>query len=75
MRADRYEVGKRFGSNLRQAREWSGLTQKELAQRLAMNQGHLSQLENGWKCPRLITVVTLARSLEVHVADLLDGIE
>lgn len=75
MRADRYEVGKRFGCNLRQAREWAGLTQKELAQQLAMNQGHLSQLENGWKCPRLVTVVTFARALEVQVADPLDGIE
>jgi DNA-binding XRE family transcriptional regulator len=75
VKADRHQVGRKFGCNLRQAREWSGLTQKELARRLAIHQGHLSQLENGQKCPRLVTVVTLARSLEVHVADLLDGIE
>ena len=75
MRPDRYEVAKQFGRNLRQARQWEGLTQRELGQRLAMNHGHLSQLENGWLCPRLLTVITLARALDVRVGDLLDGVE
>lgn len=75
MRADKRAVNNRFGLNLRQAREWTGLQQKEVGCRTSIGQSHLSQLENGQKCPQLVTVVTLARALDVQVADLLDGIE
>lgn len=75
MRADRRAVSDQFGLNLREARQWLGWQQKELAQRSSVRQSYLSQLENGLICPRLDMVVTLARPLEVQLADLLHGIE
>lgn len=65
----------RFGRNLFMARRRAGLAQGELARRASMQQNDLSLLERGRRCPRLDTVVRLARGLEVPVCDLLRGVE
>jgi DNA-binding XRE family transcriptional regulator len=75
LRADRWVVSEKFGRNLREARKWAGLTQKQLVPLVSLDQRTISQLECGWNCPRLDVIVTLARALDVRVCDLVDGIE
>lgn len=72
---DAEAVGKQFGRNLAEAREWAGLTQAQLAQEVSMHQVNLSILERGLRCPRLDTVAKLADALGVQVRDLLFEIE
>jgi len=72
---DAEAIGRQFGRNLAEAREWAGLTQAQLAQRASMHQVNLSKLERGLSCPRLDSVVRLAVALRVQVRDLLFEIE
>jgi ribosome-binding protein aMBF1 (putative translation factor) len=72
---DQAQIVAQFGRNVAEARGWTGLTQQELAERIAMNSGHISKIENGKWCPGLGTLYKLADGLEVSVADLLYGID
>jgi transcriptional regulator with XRE-family HTH domain len=64
----------RFAANLRAAREQRGLSQEALAQAGGLHRTEISLLERGQREPRLSTIVTLARALDVEPARLLDGI-
>jgi len=64
----------RFAANLRAAREQRGLSQEALAQVGGLHRTEISLLERGQREPRLSTIVTLARALELEPARLLDGI-
>jgi ribosome-binding protein aMBF1 (putative translation factor) len=72
---DKAEIVAQFGRNVREARGWAGLTQKELGDRISINSGGISRLETGKWCPALGTLYKLADGLEVSVSDLLYGIE
>jgi DNA-binding XRE family transcriptional regulator len=72
---DAEAIGRQFGRNLAEAREWAGLTQAQLAQEVSLHQVNLSILERGLRCPRLDLIVRLAGALGVHVRDLLWEIE
>lgn len=52
---------------LRIAREWRGMTQRELASEAAITQGMLSRFENGRRQPRLSIAVRLGKALDVEV--------
>ncbi|MGN6586403.1 MAG: helix-turn-helix transcriptional regulator [Solirubrobacterales bacterium] len=74
--SDRLEaVSGQFGRNLAEARGWEGLSQQQLAERVALSQIEISLLERGLQCPRLDLVVKLASAVGVQVRDLLYGIE
>ena len=65
-------VAKRFGWNLRIARQRADLTQRGLAARLGMELTcDISVLETGKQCPRIDTVVRLAEALEIEPGELL----
>lgn len=68
-------ISELFGRNLAEARNWEGLTQKQLGARVSMTQRHIAGLEVGERCPRLDSVVRLAEAVGVQVRDLLYGIE
>lgn len=68
-------VAKQVGSNCAEARQRAGLTQAELGFRLLTASQEISRLENGRGCPRLTTLLQVARALEVPLGDLLEGIE
>jgi predicted transcriptional regulator len=68
-------VSEQFGRNLAEARDWLGLTQGELAQRVSLVQSEIAKFEQGIRCPRLDKVVRLADAVELQVRDLLYGIE
>lgn len=59
-----------FGSYLRQKREASGLTIKEVAERLGFSSSYVSQLENGTRVPSAKQMSILATAYGVSEADL-----
>lgn len=69
------EAAARFGENLVRHRKRAGYSQQELAFRASLHRTEIGLLENGRRLPRMITLVKLARSLEVSVDALLDGID
>jgi transcriptional regulator with XRE-family HTH domain len=60
-----------LGVNVYRLRSAAGWTQKELARRAGVRQPRIAEIERGDANPRLKTLATLARALEVEVADLL----
>ncbi len=65
---------KRLGQNIRERRREKKLSQKVLAQRVMVDQGALSRIENGKKEPLLRHLYKLGQKLGVSVIDLLDGV-
>jgi transcriptional regulator with XRE-family HTH domain len=61
-----------FGQALFNAREKSGLTQKQLADDCNMERRHITALENGQKQPTLLTIFKLAEYLQIQPGDLLN---
>ena len=53
----------RFSANLRRARQASGISQEELAERCEIHRTEVSLLERGGREPRLGTMVKLATAL------------
>ncbi len=73
--SERNRVSIQFGRNLAEARGWADLTQAQLAEQASLRQFDIARFERGMRCPRLDVVVRLAEVVEVHVRDLLFGIE
>jgi len=69
------EPHKRFGRNLRQARQGRRWTQEDLGHTAGLHPTEVGRLERGNREPRLSTIVRLARALELTAADLVDGVE
>lgn len=63
-----------FAANLRRLRKDAGLTQEELSTRSGLHFTEISRLENTRRDVRLLTIVQLARGLEIRAADLLADI-
>ena len=65
------DVDRLIGWNFRRLRLGRGLSQEEIALRLGtVDQGYLSQLEDGQRNPTARTVFRLAGALEVDVGEL-----
>jgi transcriptional regulator with XRE-family HTH domain len=64
-----------FAANLRRLRLAAGLTQERLSAAIQMEPAEISRLERGGRDPQLLTMVRLARGLDVTVAELLAGVE
>jgi transcriptional regulator with XRE-family HTH domain len=68
-------VREQLGSNLRRRRREAGLSQERLAELCDLHRTEIGLLERGERSPRLDTLVTLARGLELaSPCELLDGI-
>jgi transcriptional regulator with XRE-family HTH domain len=68
-------VREQLGSNLRRRRREAGLSQERLAELCDLHRTEIGLLERGERSPRLETLVTLARGLELSSpCELLDGI-
>jgi len=63
-----------FGANLRSARERAGLTQEALGHRADFHPTEVNRIERGRRNPGLITIVKLAKALDVPAGDLLAGL-
>jgi transcriptional regulator with XRE-family HTH domain len=68
-------IAKQIGRNIAERRRAAGLSQTELAVRLATASQEVSRLECGHRgCPRLTTLLRVARALEVPLTALLEGV-
>jgi transcriptional regulator with XRE-family HTH domain len=63
-------VAQRFGWNLRIARQWAGLKQYELAERIDRTPCQVALWESGRNCPRLDSIVRLAEALDIDPREL-----
>ncbi len=61
------------GRRIRDRRMKKGWTQEELAWRSGLNRTHLYRLEKGLQSMTLVTLKTIADTLEVRVVQLLKG--
>lgn len=55
------------GANVRAFREVLGLSQTELASRVAVTPGHISNIEAGRSDPSMALLVSIAKALDTHV--------
>src|SRR2546423_13967262 len=58
---------------IRTLRQRSGLSQRQLALRMQVPRTYVSKIENDKATPTLSSLERLARALEVHIAELLQG--
>jgi transcriptional regulator with XRE-family HTH domain len=63
-----------FGTNLRSARERAGLTQEALGLRANFHPTEVNRIEKGRRNPGLLTIVKLAKALNIPAGDLLAGL-
>jgi transcriptional regulator with XRE-family HTH domain len=63
-----------FAHNLKAARQHRNLSQEALGRAADLHSTEISRLERAKREPRLITIVRLARALDVSAADLLKGV-
>lgn len=68
-------ISAQFGRNLAEAREWAGLSQKDLSRAISLSQKEISLMELGERLPRLDRISALAEALGVQLRDLLFEIE
>ena len=61
------DICKRFGKRIRELREAKGMSQIALAEKIGIEQPHLSNLENGRKEPKLRVIEMLASGLGVSL--------
>jgi transcriptional regulator with XRE-family HTH domain len=60
-----------IGDKIKKAREAKGLSQKEVATALKMDQSQYSKIENGKTDPYFSTIEKIAKALSIKVSDLL----
>lgn len=63
-----------FGANLRRAREEAKLSQEALGHRANFHPTEVNRIERGRRNPGLLTIVKLAKALDVPAGDLLAGL-
>lgn len=68
------DIAKRFGANLRHARNRAGFSQEETAVRASLHRTEIGLLERGERLPKIDTAAKLAGAVGVAPGDLLEGI-
>ncbi|HEY7767576.1 helix-turn-helix transcriptional regulator [Longimicrobium sp.] len=71
----RSDILKRFGENLREARQRTGLSQEKLAAKAGIDRTYVGGAERGERNVALVNIVRLAEALEIAPADLLGGLD
>ena len=61
-----------MGENIKRARKAAGVTQKELAEHLQVNQKDISRWETGERTPSVMTFAEICRVLGASADDLLE---
>lgn len=66
------EIAKQVGNNLKEARKFKGLTQKEVAEQLHMTQQQYSRFENGKFELNYNQILFLCKLYEINPNELFD---
>ena len=67
------DIAERFSENMVRYRKQLGVSQEELGIRASLHRTEISNLERGFRLPRIDTLVKLAGALEVSPEALLEG--
>jgi transcriptional regulator with XRE-family HTH domain len=67
-------VARQFGANLARHRKDAGLSQEEVSYMAGVHRTEISQLERGFRVPRIDTLVKLTATVRAKPEDLLEGI-
>ncbi len=59
------------GMNIREKRRALDMTQKELAEKVNVDQSMICQIERGTKAPSLPLSIEIAEALKCHIEDLI----
>lgn len=62
-----------FNNNLENLRVRHGMTQQQLAEKLGVTQGVISNYESGLKVPTLLTGIKIARIFGITTEELIEG--
>ncbi|WP_201362918.1 helix-turn-helix domain-containing protein [Dictyobacter formicarum] len=65
------DVLQKFGTRLQHIRKAQGLSQEELAAKLAMHRTYIGMIERGERNPTIRTLYKIAKTLKVSAAELL----
>jgi transcriptional regulator with XRE-family HTH domain len=60
-----------LGAAIRAARLERGISQEELAHRSAIDRSYMSSIERGSQNPGMVSIVRVARAMEMTVAELM----
>jgi transcriptional regulator with XRE-family HTH domain len=71
-KAAEFGIRRLLGKNIRMAREYAGLSQRELSERVQMGQAYLSQCEAGKWNVGVDNIERISRALGILPRDLLD---
>lgn len=63
----------KIAENLKKFREEQGMSQRELARRVGVNQTMIAHIENGLRIPSLAVSLDLAEALKTTVDELCKG--
>ena len=63
-----------FGLNVRQRREALGLSQLKAAEKADLDPTYISGIERGVRNPSLLSIVRVAKALDVTVSELCEGV-
>lgn len=61
----------KFGEKVQKVRKSRGISQEELASRLAMHRNYIGMVERGERNPTIRTLYKIAKALKVDSSDLL----
>ena len=61
----------KFGQKMQKARKEAGISQEELAAKLAMHRTYIGMIERGERNPTIRTLYKIAKALKVPSSDLL----
>lgn len=60
-----------LGATIRSSRQKRHISQEELAHRSEIDRAHMSSIERGTQNPGFVSIVRIARAMEMTVADLM----
>lgn len=63
---------KAFSNNVRIFRESSGLSQEKLAEKADLHRTYIGSIERSEKMPSLITIVKIAKALNINISQLIN---
>jgi len=69
---DEYQILHHFAHNVRHLREAIGLSQEKLAEKSGLHRTYIGSIERTEKVPSLLTILKIAKALNVHVSQLID---
>lgn len=68
---DELHIVQSFSSQVKLLREELGISQEKLAEKAQLHRTYMGSIERAEKVPSLVTVVKIAKALNVNISDLI----